>query len=52
MKQVKIAELENHLSEHLRAVERGAEIEVTDHDRAPGRTFASETRGESGRADS
>lgn len=33
MKQVKIAELKNHLSEHLRAVERGAEIEVTDRDR-------------------
>jgi prevent-host-death family protein len=33
MKQVKIAELKNHLSEHLRAVERGAEIEVTDRNR-------------------
>ena len=33
MKRVKIAELKNHLSAHLRAVERGAEIEVTDRDR-------------------
>lgn len=33
MKQVKIAELKDHLSEHLRAVERGASIEVTDRDR-------------------
>jgi prevent-host-death family protein len=33
MKRVKIAELKDHLSEHLRAVERGAEIVVTDRDR-------------------
>ncbi|TMA81539.1 MAG: type II toxin-antitoxin system prevent-host-death family antitoxin [Deltaproteobacteria bacterium] len=33
MKRVKIAELKDHLSAHLRAVERGAEIEVTDRDR-------------------
>lgn len=33
MKRVKIAELKNHLSVHLRAVEHGAEIEVTDRDR-------------------
>ena len=33
MKQVKIAELRNHLTEHLRAVERGAQIEVTDRER-------------------
>lgn len=33
MKTVKIAELKNHLSEHLRAVEGGAEIVVTDRDR-------------------
>lgn len=33
MKQVKIAELKDKLSEHLRAVERGAEIEVTDRNR-------------------
>ena len=30
MKQVKIADLKNQLSRHLRAVEGGAEIEVTD----------------------
>lgn len=33
MKRVKIAEFKDHLSEHLRAVERGAEMEVTDRDR-------------------
>jgi prevent-host-death family protein len=33
MKRVKIAELKSQLSRHLRAVERGAEIEVTDRDR-------------------
>ena len=33
MKSVRIAELKDHLSEHLRAVERGAEIEVRDRDR-------------------
>ena len=33
MKRVKIAELKNRLSAHLRAVERGAEVEVTDRDR-------------------
>jgi prevent-host-death family protein len=33
MKTVKIAELKNHLSEHLRAVEGGAELIVTDRDR-------------------
>jgi len=33
MKRVKIAELKNHLSAHLRAVEQGAELEVTDRQR-------------------
>jgi prevent-host-death family protein len=33
MKRVKIADLKNHLSQHLRAVERGEEIEVTDRHR-------------------
>jgi prevent-host-death family protein len=33
MKQVKIAELKNQLSAHLRSVERGAEIEITDRNR-------------------
>jgi prevent-host-death family protein len=33
MKRVKIAELKDKLSEHLRAVERGDEIEVTDRNR-------------------
>lgn len=33
MKSVKITELKNHLSEHLRKVEAGAEIVVTDRDR-------------------
>ncbi len=33
MTRVKIADLKDHLSEHLRAVERGAEIAVTDRNR-------------------
>jgi prevent-host-death family protein len=33
MKRVKIAELKDHLSSHLRAVERGTTIEVTDRER-------------------
>jgi len=33
MKRVKIADLKNQLSQHLRAVEHGAEIEVTDRSR-------------------
>jgi prevent-host-death family protein len=33
MKRVKIAELKDHLSQHLRAVERGDEVEITDRDR-------------------
>jgi prevent-host-death family protein len=33
MKRVKIAELKDQLSRHLRDVERGAEVEVTDRDR-------------------
>ncbi len=33
MKRVKIAKLKDHLSEHLRSVERGGEVEVTDRER-------------------
>jgi prevent-host-death family protein len=33
MKRVKIAELKDHLSTHLRSVERGTIIEVTDRER-------------------
>ena len=33
MRRVKIAELKNHLSQHLRAVEAGDEVVVTDRDR-------------------
>lgn len=33
MKRVKIAELKDQLSRYLRAVERGAEVEVTDRER-------------------
>jgi prevent-host-death family protein len=33
MKRVKIADLKDHLSQHLREVERGGEVEVTDRDR-------------------
>ncbi|MEP7378112.1 MAG: type II toxin-antitoxin system Phd/YefM family antitoxin [Chloroflexota bacterium] len=34
MKRVGVAELKNNLSKHLRLVEGGEAIEVTDHDRA------------------
>ncbi|MFM7737044.1 MAG: type II toxin-antitoxin system Phd/YefM family antitoxin [Alphaproteobacteria bacterium] len=33
MKSVRIADLKDHLSTHLRAVERGSSIEVRDRDR-------------------
>lgn len=33
MKEVKISDLKDHLSEHLRAVENGAEVIVTDRGR-------------------
>jgi prevent-host-death family protein len=33
MRQVGVAELKNNLSRHLRAVEAGETLEVTDHDR-------------------
>lgn len=33
MKRIRIAELKDQLSRHLRSVERGEEIEVTDRDR-------------------
>jgi prevent-host-death family protein len=33
MKRVGVAELKDQLSRHLRAVEAGAEVEVTDRDR-------------------
>lgn len=33
MKRVGVAELKNNLSRHLRAVEAGEVLEVTDHDR-------------------
>jgi prevent-host-death family protein len=33
MKRVRIAEFKDHLSEHLRAVEAGVEMEVTDRSR-------------------
>lgn len=33
MNRVKIAELKDHLSKHLRAVEQGAEVVVTDRNR-------------------
>ena len=44
MRRVKIAELKNRLSAHLRAVERGAEVEVTDRDRPIARIIPA-TRG-------
>lgn len=33
MRRVRIAELKDHLSQHLRAVEAGGEVEVMDRDR-------------------
>jgi len=33
MRRVKIAELKNRLSQHLRAVEKGSEVVVTDRER-------------------
>jgi prevent-host-death family protein len=44
MKQVKIADLKDRLSEHLRAVERGEEIEVTDRRRPIARIVPIPTR--------
>ena len=44
MKRVKIAELKNHLSAHLRAVEEGAELEVTDRNRPIVRLIPVRTR--------
>lgn len=49
MKRIKIADLKNQLSRHLREVEQGAEIEVTDRRRpiarlVPTRRTASEVR--------
>ncbi len=49
MRRVKIADLKNQLSQHLRAVEQGAEIEVTDRHRpivrlVPARAAAAQVR--------
>jgi prevent-host-death family protein len=44
MRRVKIAELKDHLSTHLRAVEHGATIEVTNRERPIARIVP--TRGE------
>jgi prevent-host-death family protein len=44
MRSVRIAELKDRLSEHLRAVERGAEIEVRDRDRPIARLVPVEGR--------
>ena len=45
MKRVKIAELKDQLSRHLREVERGAEVEVTDRDRPIARIVPVSTTG-------
>jgi prevent-host-death family protein len=45
MKRVRIAELKSRLSRHLRAVERGEEIEVTDRDRPIARILPIPGRG-------
>ncbi len=46
MTEVKISELKDHLSEHLRAVEKGAEVIVTDRGRPIARIvpLANQTR--------
>jgi prevent-host-death family protein len=44
MKRVGVAELKNNLSRHLRAVEAGEEIEVTDHDRPVARLIPIEPK--------
>jgi len=45
MKRIKIADLKNHLSQHLRAVEQGAELEVTDRRRPIVRLIPSQKAG-------
>ncbi len=45
MESVKIAELRNRLSEFLRAVEKGAEVVVTDRDRPIARIVPVRTPG-------
>jgi prevent-host-death family protein len=45
MRRVKIAELKDHLSEHLRAVERGDVVIVTDRDRPIARIVPMESDG-------
>jgi len=44
MKQVGVADLKNNLSRHLRAVEAGEVIEVTDHERPIARLVPIETK--------
>jgi antitoxin (DNA-binding transcriptional repressor) of toxin-antitoxin stability system len=44
MKRVGVAELKSNLSQHLRLVEGGEVIEVTDHDRAIAMLVPIETR--------
>lgn len=44
MKQVGVAELKDNLSRHLRAVEAGEIIVVTDHDRPVARLVPVETK--------
>ncbi len=49
MKRVKIAELKDHLSQYLREVERGGEVEVTDRDRPIARIVPVDARRSAGR---
>jgi prevent-host-death family protein len=44
MKQVGVADLKNNLSRHLREVEGGTVIEVTDHDRPVARLIPIERK--------
>lgn len=45
MKRVRIADLKDHLSEYLRAVENGAEVEVSDRNRPIARVVPIQGRG-------
>ncbi|MDP9222725.1 MAG: type II toxin-antitoxin system prevent-host-death family antitoxin [Actinomycetota bacterium] len=44
MKRVGVAELKNNLSRHLRMVEAGETLEVTDHDRPIARLIPVDTK--------
>lgn len=45
IKRVGVASLKNNLSRHLREVEAGSELEITDHDRPIARLIPIQARG-------